>query len=136
MSVTAPPVKAGLVKDYPAIALSTAGAVVAYVLALLVTRGDITSTQASAATQQITPIVAAVLVYLIGHVITPLVTPTHRVAATIETEVRSRLAAAIAPEPPTVTITTSAVTSTPVSPVVLPPPLSPVNTVDQNPVQL
>ena len=71
----------GLTAREPALVASAAGAIVAYVLGLLVTHGVLTATQASAVTQQVAPMVASLLVMGLGALIRTRVTPVVKAPA-------------------------------------------------------
>ena len=74
-----------LTEEEPVLALSAAGAIVSYVLSALVTHHVIGSVTASTLTQQVVPIVSAVLVLLLGFVTRMLVSPAAKVAHVLET---------------------------------------------------
>jgi hypothetical protein len=75
---------ASITKDEPVLILSAAGAVVAWLLGLLVTHGVLSDTQASSLTQVIVPAVAGVIVLVIGFFTRRLVSPAAKVKAVLE----------------------------------------------------
>lgn len=82
------------VKAEPVLAAHLAAAVVFYTLTLLVTRHVITTTEASALTQQVLPGAVALATLLLGFINRHFVTPAAKFAEKVEAEVEARLTGA------------------------------------------
>jgi hypothetical protein len=96
-AATSPAPKPGLASDYPVIAAHLIAAVFAYVLTLLITRGIIPGVQASPLTQAILPPVTALLLALLGYLVTYFVSPAAKFAARVNAEVERRLGVNVLP---------------------------------------
>lgn len=74
------PESGSLLSNEPVLAAHAAGAVISYVLTLLVTHGVISTTSASSLTQDLAPPVAALFLFVIGLVVRRFVTPVAKLA--------------------------------------------------------
>lgn len=93
-------VENSFVKAEPAVAAHLSSAVVGYVVTFLVLHGVVTSTQSSAVTQVVAPLVASVLLVALGFLVRRVVSPVAKFAERVEAAAKARVTAPVAPPAP------------------------------------